>query len=332
MKFALRALLALLLCAAVLALNPHSALASGWIGTGPMSMSSTPQLDQRYGPCTGSGTMSATLSGDASSGSATISYTLTSVSDGCFGDYQAGSSGSLQLSGPLGDSFSLSDSAGDTAQGALGATQLSLTLNLAPQSPCSQFCNTTLTSTMTGSGDFAGGGSSGGSSTDSGTGTSDSSSQPIEPDVVIAAAAGVFGLGVLGSVALSGAPGRAPVSPGKRDLFGGYGRRGAKGGRNLSSATTTETAIPPPQPPVAAPPFIGSEGGGTALAPTWTPPPPGTPPVWVSVIHDFIALNGVPLNPNFGDRAQVRPDPNDGRPRYWDQHSGQFFNAWPRIS
>jgi hypothetical protein len=91
---------------------------------------------------------------------------------------------------------------------------------------------------------------------------------------------------------------------------------------------------PPSAPPApsAAPPLIG-------------PPPPGPQPVTGqgdsfgtpdspsvgSYIINFESINGVPINPNYGDRAILKYNPEVGRMMWYDPHTGQWFATPPPI-
>lgn len=303
------------------------AAASSWNGGGPLTMTTSPDSQSH---CTATGSMTLTLSGSGSTVSGRLAFVFDSVSDGCFRSFAAGVPVAVKVSGTLnGNKLTLTDSDGDAISGTFAGNRLSLIDRLAPPpsqpgSACGQFCHTVLNGSLTGSGSLI---SSGGfASLGNGGGFTP---PPADGYTFVAANAAFYALLSLMVVAAS-VPPRLPAAA--RGFVGaGTLRFGTRRWGTVHQPPPQVGPATPPPPPGAPPPFIGTlpSEQGTPITGNWVPPPPSPPPIWVKVISSFYSINGVPLNPNWGDRAWVRPDPNDGRRRYWDQHTGEYYNAWP---
>lgn len=325
-------------CGATLILTAPTVSGASWSGSGSFTMSSTPSYE---GACTGTGTWSLDLSGDSSALTGTFSLSLENVSSACGGSFAAGSITS-QVSGELaGNSLTLSDTGQNQLAGTFSDGDLSLTDTWAtpsdvpgsngnPGSTCGALCHTVFTGSMTGSGDLVSGSSGGLSPELPGTPNLDLRTLGVALSA-IGVAAGFTGLG-LGAASF---PGRMTPSAGRAFVSRhGFRRRGSGGWGEVHSGDHTYTATAAPSgvtPPVSGEPSMIGPPPSTASIPIagyWIPP---NPPVthFVPVITSFISINGIPINPNFGDRAILNVNPNTGKQQYWDWHTGEFFNAYP---
>ncbi len=303
----------------LLVLARPGAAQSSWSGSGSLAFTSTP------GPCSGSGTSQLDLSGDPSSVTGTITVDISSVNGACVGDFATGPV-IASVSGDIsGSDLYLTDSYGNTYYGTFSGGNLSLSFTTySPPSggtTCVEFCTTVYTMQMNGSGDLAPVGGGGSLSLDFSN-----------PSVAVAAMGTILGAAGVG-LAVSSLPG--PIPPAPPAAGGGAGvpplvPSGAAGGVSGIYGTGPQYApAPEPDPGGSPAPFISGGGAGeqpiTGAGPSVGPPDLVPPP---SEICSFISVNGVPLNPNYRDFAQVRFNPRSGR---WQDLGPTHRGMVPRL-
>jgi hypothetical protein len=305
----------------LLVLARPAAAQSSWSGSGSLAFTSTP------GPCSGSGTSQLDLSGDPSDVTGTITVDISSVNGACVGDFATGPV-IASVSGYIsGSDLYLTDSYGNTYNGTFSGGDLGLSFTTySPPSDgatCFEFCTTVYTMQLSGSGDLAPVGGGGSPSPDLSS-----------PSTAVAAVGLILGAAGVG-LAVSSLPGRIPPPPPAAGGGAGVTRpvpSGSAGGVSGNDGTSPQYA-PAPEPDTGEPPapFISGGGAGeqpiTGAGPSVGPPDLVPPP---SEICSFISVNGVPLNPNYRDLAEVRFNPLSGRWQYWDQHTGEWFHAFPQ--
>jgi hypothetical protein len=257
--------------ALVIAVGP--AVAQGtWSGSGTYTMNSTPSTP----PCSGQGTGSVSLTGDAGGTvTGTITFTLGSESGGCSGTLAGG--GTAYFTGTLfGNQLSGTDQYGGTWSGTLNGGSLTMSYtSAAPPRGCVQWCTQTATFSFAGSGTL-GAGSFG------------------SPASIAGATAGVLGVGAVGAGLASLRVHRQFRSKEgwsyKYDngVFTRFDNPAPSGYTGVTApptqyAPTPPAGVPPPPAPILGPGSVSgptiNEGpmGGAYTAPPSTPPPPDPP-------------------------------------------------------
>ena len=300
-----------------------AAAQSAWSGSGNASLSSTPSP---YGPCTGSGTAQLSLSGTSSSLYGTLTLDFTSYSSGCAGGGFSTGSVEDSVQGHLsGDQLVLSDSYGDTISGTLSGDSLNLALTEPPPTPpsggsCAAYCHTVINTDMTGTGDISGAGGLG-------------SLNFADQSTVVATVGlgfGLVGIG-LGGASLAARGSRSPggssaLQSAGRGGFGGHSAGGAVGPRTsvnpqYAPAPLAMVGNPPPAPPTTGvPEGQPVTGGGAGFGGGFTP----SPQIYVNYTF-WWSVNGWPINPETGLKADIRPGP-DGPRQYWNQTTGKYYH------